>query len=1361
MDYNVTFDKYVPVSDMTVPSRTTERNVFPTMNVTEWIARPINVKEVQVPSSVTAWSVFDTISLPAALFGEREIDVLKYFSGARFGISVKLIVRGTKMHYGKVLVALVPYPEVAVSSNQKNPVSLAHYPHQILDMNIDGEYNVSLPYIGQYDFLSTLEASFTDYCSLIFCTIAPIPAEVNSPASIVVYAKVDDLVLGPPLGDPISPNLFRETVQPVTETAQRKPRNVVEARNMASNNTPAKQTKQTRTSRNPLSLSLADSSAQTILDEVVSDVLDRVTLPFFYSPCLITGAYTEEAINLAKTKSNIPQYMRAQASLAAAEMVKTVANAASESLTEIKQAGLETGAWVSDRLIKRLGGIPHVDESSTVPLPKPSDFSSDIKGKYFLLDTITWREQDPFTILTVLPVSPTTTKLSTSSNERLMHSLAWYSKMFKRWRGTLSFKFEFCASIFHSGQINLRWDPGSLDSTQLMKSNAWSFNNTINIQQQTSFEMSVPFQALRRLLSVGASNGFLYLTTQSTLVFPDAVTTTKSPVYINIWMKAEDDFQFLGLVPTDLRLNVASNDSIQWIEKDMSTTFNPANTDIVNDNTLSTLINTYSTPLDLSPGEYQVFIEDSGNYYRLTCTPFYGKRILTPFTARVRAIDLLSIEIQGTTPVSMDEFLDDGQESNFYFALTEYPGLVYHVTTTGLNVQIQEVFGGQNSRTYLIQSIAFYDAFFEHVDPLIEMFNVDRTTFNQNEVSSLIRDHARTQLYFPYDDLYVPVPQINVPYKSCIYNTLPTIVVDITTPNGNISGSVSPIGVYDGNNWIIRPQYQSEVLSYVPEIVAQWFDFVEDGNAITMSPTGFGIYINGNFTPPQSSWVGATSPFPEVQAYITTNNIPVENRWQYFRVTVMEYPSQQIVYAVGRVRPADGLEVDVNIYDLVEYGYSVIYNNFLNPYLLPGDGFTINGQNFNIIGSTPNEKRISTLRPVIPQFDNPTVIAFSNSPPPPGSFTQLQAIALSSVSANLWEEVVNAGTWQDPHDVTDFNPIIIDPNFPTTFRAQASKVVGDIMNNVMGNATSEQPPDQQQVAGVSSSLQVESHDTAETTGADMVTGASIVNSDNNEARDSCDVVMNMDDPNVVIKAPSLVGTVDHVSALNNMAHPFGPILSNDNSLSNYLDWIRTLYLCSRGSYVVKLIPNTDAIIGISLVPFTPILQDAGIITSLPLIGSFTQLAKDFLLGVSTSIIAPPLQLFEVEVPFSSDAYFAFNTLKGCAANTNIGAAYFSFFKEAAVKVLISAGTDYSLHFPVAPPILQVENPDTLSFFGKVGRVAENIDPGARSTTGIKGFFQRQLNTVKNGVLALVAVSSGMYNDVVQNNTNTILGRYAY
>lgn len=141
--------------------------------------------------------------------------------------------------------------------------------------------------------------------------------------------------------------------------------------------------------------------------------------------------------------------------------------------------------------------------------------------------------------------------------------------MFSYWRGDIIFRFQFVCSKFHRGRVQIVWDPtanlGLFGDTSPV-----AFTKVIDISEEKSYEMRVPYQQARSWLrctndisfkgwtdgatvipSDGFDNGSLLMKVFTQQTSPSA----SSPVLIYISVRGAENLEFAA--PTELKQNLS------------------------------------------------------------------------------------------------------------------------------------------------------------------------------------------------------------------------------------------------------------------------------------------------------------------------------------------------------------------------------------------------------------------------------------------------------------------------------------------------------------------------------------------------------------------------------------------------------------------------------------------------------------------------------------------------------------------------------------------------------------------------------------------------------------------------------------
>jgi len=198
-------------------------------------------------------------------------------------------------------------------------------------------------------------------------------------------------------------------------------------------------------------------------------------------------------------------------------------------------------------------------DPTTLGLPPQDEMAiSSIVKKPSLCYILTWNDTSVATdAVGTIEHSPST--CVTTSYPIPLTNLAYVSGLFAYWRGTIRYRLVFCVSKFHSGRVQIVYEPNTLN-TSLDPTNV-SLNWVVDIAQQQEIEIEVPFSAVEPfrwndqtnlLGAIKGKIGNLYVKVLNPLRCGSAVTS----VNILVFNAAGEDFELA--VPTSQSLRNTS-----------------------------------------------------------------------------------------------------------------------------------------------------------------------------------------------------------------------------------------------------------------------------------------------------------------------------------------------------------------------------------------------------------------------------------------------------------------------------------------------------------------------------------------------------------------------------------------------------------------------------------------------------------------------------------------------------------------------------------------------------------------------------------------------------------------------------------
>jgi len=185
-------------------------------------------------------------------------------------------------------------------------------------------------------------------------------------------------------------------------------------------------------------------------------------------------------------------------------------------------------------------------------------------GRESFLSDCTWDATDASgTNIMWLRVNPTLSRIVSGTGEKLVYDtpMGHASRLFKYWRGDITFRFMILCSQYHRGRLNIFWDPQGAHSATMGE----VYNEIIDIGECQDISITVPYMQATAFLSLGESfdenedwsntsaitgdsksNGLLVVQVQTVQSSPIA----SAPIKVLVFVKGEPNFELGG--PTSL-----------------------------------------------------------------------------------------------------------------------------------------------------------------------------------------------------------------------------------------------------------------------------------------------------------------------------------------------------------------------------------------------------------------------------------------------------------------------------------------------------------------------------------------------------------------------------------------------------------------------------------------------------------------------------------------------------------------------------------------------------------------------------------------------------------------------------------------
>lgn len=476
---------------------------------------------------------------PWAAFCENPFvrDKIKNYELLRMKLNVKMVISGTKFHYGRALVSYNPFTagdQVTVQRNfiPQDLIQASQKPHFFLNPTKNSGGELSLPFFWPNNYLRIPEGDWQDMGDIVISSFGNLlhANGGNDPVTITTYIWAEDIVLTVPTSSSPPTVLTSQSGRRTKSISGKDRGNRIGARDEYGQGIISKPASAVAKASGALS-SLPMIGPYMRATEIGANATSRIAQLFGYSrPNIVSDIQQFKPLpagNLANTD-------------AADGAMKLTLDSKAELTVDSRTVGLDG----SDEM----GILDYVTRESYLTQFQwsPSDAA----------DTLLWNTR-------VLPM-----QLDNVSGEIHMTPLAHMCSCFESWQGSLKFRFQIVKSDFHKGRILARWDPNQFSSAVDYNTN---YSRVIDIAETDDFEIvvgwgqSVPWRecgtpystgsnfssGVRLINSVGPAaqaNGVLELAVLNDLVSPSA----DASISINVFVSACDDFKLAGPKNSDL-----------------------------------------------------------------------------------------------------------------------------------------------------------------------------------------------------------------------------------------------------------------------------------------------------------------------------------------------------------------------------------------------------------------------------------------------------------------------------------------------------------------------------------------------------------------------------------------------------------------------------------------------------------------------------------------------------------------------------------------------------------------------------------------------------------------------------------------
>lgn len=462
---------------------------------------------------------------PWAAFCENSFvrDKIKNYELLRMKLNVKMVISGTKFHYGRALVSYNPYlkgDQVTVQRNFINQdlIQASQKPHFFLNPTKNTGGELSLPFFWDKNYLSIPDADWSDMGEIVISSFGNLlhANGGDDPVVVTTYIWAEDVVLTiPTSSDP-----------PLASQSGRR-----------GGKRSAKD--------NANSINNSDEYGQGIISKpaaAIAKAAGQLTAlpvigPYMTATQIGANATSKIAQLFGYSRPNIVTDIAQFKPSPTGNLVNIDAADGAMKLTLDSKAEITVDS--------RTAGLDGTDEMGILDYCKRESYLTQFDWTPSqAVDDLLWNTR-------VLPM-----QLDNINSEIHMTPLAHMATGFHQWQGSLKFRFQIVKSDFHKGRILVRWDPNQFTSSVDYNTN---YSRVIDIAETDDFEIVVGwgqsepwkecgtpydsgsnFSDVSRLLADNTQgNGVLELAVLNDLVSP----SVDAPISINVFVSACDDFK--------------------------------------------------------------------------------------------------------------------------------------------------------------------------------------------------------------------------------------------------------------------------------------------------------------------------------------------------------------------------------------------------------------------------------------------------------------------------------------------------------------------------------------------------------------------------------------------------------------------------------------------------------------------------------------------------------------------------------------------------------------------------------------------------------------------------------------------------
>lgn len=1329
-DLNFRFqDIAPPITTRLLNTKSDSRDLYPIDSLSHFLARPVQIGHSSIP--VDGW-VFHPV--PSIVIENSHLrNVIESFSAIRFDLEIDVIIHTNKLNFGELVLAWIPYPVNIYQPYHRSIFQLVQFPHILINLSETRRYNMHIPYLGQQDYLNVMTSDFTQYGALIMKPLVACNSSQGAVPQYTMYGRLTNVKFALPLPIPISildrcksifvPGMDKlSNYFPIVSSDKTSPAATLSDINnikTSSSTAPSRLERMYGWFRGNAIL----ATPETYRFRTINKNLIRVQGYLYARPRL--SPVTRAELDIAKYHLSVHNEckFKSQSMLSAAVEIGSVLSKLSpynETATQaVKQIGMRVG-WIAEEATKVLLGPNNLSTASDMTPTGPVDnLIRNRLSQNHLIATgaIPYSKGAGDTIL-IIPVSPTVVAATTLDTipAAMSHPLMWASRMFKRWRGSLTFTFRIYGTIFASMQTHVYWTlvPDAASSTSHLIP-----RTTVDTHQTVEFKVDVPFMAIKRFLTVGMPNGFLKWVVETPLCYSHPTDVQGDSLLYTVWVSAGEDFQLEGPTTTSLLVRIPASGS----------------TGAARAVTLPPYQSEYGSDLfdDTIAGVDMDYIKYKDIWYRIRFTSFKNKLILLP-------MDRYVSEISTWDPISLRWKPIDARIPQV-FSNTEIRCILHYPNTNDYELSLLSTTESPPFKSWFDQTVAPVAADYKVWDRVNPIPNAPLGSPYLDYSVLVLESQLITFIYVLGKVSYV---------TGSILMSHPTSVYFV-------SGDSMPLVTGSGVIYIQTQDKSKAACTLNTDVASTRYGHLSIAKTALSTSLAW-----GNYLPP-----ALTDTLPTVPTGYFGKHIP--NGFDIISIST-GYTHRRYIHSEGRFVVDDKPEmvhfIEANRFEI----QATIYLQRLGRHVVVGA--VVNKGYFYI-----NDNGLYTLcvpfraSSAYDIYDNTTQYFTFNLVPWRGRYADLDnraSVLLQFNTTGLIHDVnqtVDTTSRLPALVVNDLNPDPQPPSgvAPLYFNKRALNQFGllsyfRLAAPADGSQDKYDPPEHN-YDNVMRNNQITYAGTAQATlESDMIAESAPIEEPvlSNPAPPMSSVALDaiMD----ITKMASLFyyGT----PSVRSFFMPLGPI-SLDPKPKTYLEWIRMMYLFSSGSTVVKV--STEMPIMLSILPYSSGFSIPATLSPLPP-QDIQNMSGDFffrsLASTGSYMINPNVSPMEVVVPFLSDSLALFNVFANRFCDNNYPAIMMSspsVDTQSPVSIYISAGEDFKLHQPIPPPPLVPNAWADMSVSEQVGYL---YNPTERSVMDwFIGLFSSPIVTTRmalRSVYEYASVAFGTYNNFTIPGTTTTM-----